>query len=45
MLDAVSLRLELEHAMDIFGAIQQHLDTVLGQPRCVCTAESLSLSM
>ena len=45
MLDAGSLRLDLEHAMDIFGAIQQHLDSVVGQPRCVRTAESLSLSM
>ena len=45
MLDAGSLRLDLEHAMDVFGAIQQHLDSVLGQPRCVCTAESLWLHM
>ena len=45
MLDAGSLHLDLEHAMDIFGGIQQHLDSVLGQPRCVRTAESLSLSM
>ena len=45
MLDAGSLRLDLEHAMDIFCAIEQHLDSVLGHPRCVCTAESLSLNM
>ena len=45
MLDAGSLRLDLEYAMDIFGAIQQHLDSVPGQPRCVRTAESLLLSM
>ena len=44
-MDAGSLRLDLEHAVDIFGTIQQHLDSVLGQPRCVRTAECFSLRM
>ena len=45
MFDAGTLRLDLEHAVDIFGTIQQHLDSVLGQPRCVRTSECFSLRM